>query len=103
MISLHVDLRVLPQNREAFLDAITAQGRASIEREPGCLQFDVVVDRADDCHFMLYEVYTDAGALDAHRVTEHYPVWDAAAKKYVGTMKVTVCEHVQALPEPVAR
>jgi len=65
--------------REAFLAAITADAEASMRDEPGCVRFDVIADAADPDRFMLYELYRDQGALEAHRRTVHFRRWREAA------------------------
>lgn len=83
MIALVVSLQVKPGHRDAFLDAITANARASFTDEPGCEHFDVAVDTADDHHFVLYELYRDRAALDAHRDAPHFATWRRAAEQHV--------------------
>ena len=83
LIALFVTLHVRPALRERFLAAITTQGATSLEREPGCLQFDVCEDTADPNRFLLYEVYEDRAALDAHRETPHFAAWQEAASECV--------------------
>lgn len=57
---------------EAFLMAARADAEASLAGEPGCLQFDVFVDReAAPARVMFYEVYADRAAFDAHLETPH--------------------------------
>lgn len=57
---------------DAFLAAARADAEASVADEPGCLQFDVFVDRAArPAKVMFYEVYTDRAAFDAHLETPH--------------------------------
>lgn len=57
---------------DAFLAAARADAEASVADEPGCLQFDVFVDRATrPAMVMFYEVYTDRAAFDAHLETPH--------------------------------
>ncbi len=59
-------------NLDAFLDAAHADAAQSVATEPGCLQFDVVIDRsAQPAKVMFYEVYTDRAAFDAHLETPH--------------------------------
>ena len=78
MIALFVTLDVRPALRERLVAAITAQAAASLEREPGCLQFDVCIDTADPNRVLLYEVYEDEAAFDAHGRTPHFAAWRAA-------------------------
>jgi quinol monooxygenase YgiN len=61
--------------RAEFLEVISENAEASLNGEPGCLRFDVLEDLADDHHFYLYEIYSDAQAVDAHRRTPHYIRW----------------------------
>jgi len=50
--------------------------RRGARKEPGCKQFDVVVDPKDRASVMLYEVYADEKAFEQHQQT-------AAFRKYV--------------------
>ena len=72
---LQVDIRIKPENVDAFM-ARLAENAAAARREPGCRQFDVVVDPTDRAHVMLYEVYDDEKAFEQHQQTP-------AFKKYV--------------------
>jgi autoinducer 2-degrading protein len=90
VIALFVNLHVRPALRERLLAAITAQGAASLEREPGCLQFDICVDDDDPNHVLLYEVYEDEAAFDAHGKTPHFAVWRAAADECVEQLERTL-------------
>jgi quinol monooxygenase YgiN len=75
MFVLSVDLRIKPENVEAFITKAVENAAAS-RKEPGCRQFDVLVDPKDRTRVMLYEVYADDKAFDAHQQTAHF-------KKYV--------------------
>jgi quinol monooxygenase YgiN len=66
------EFHVAPSNLEAFLAAARADAEASLANEPGCLQFDVVVDRsASPVRVVFYEVYAGRAAFDAHLETPH--------------------------------
>src|SRR5204862_5682421 len=43
-----------------------------VQTEPGSMRFDVLESRKDIRRFMLYELYRDDAALDAHRRTPHF-------------------------------
>ena len=60
--------RVRPDRVEDFLAATLANARASLT-EPGVLRFDVLQDQADPAHVVLVEVYRDADAPAAHKLT----------------------------------
>jgi quinol monooxygenase YgiN len=90
VIALFVTLDVRPARREMLMAAITAQAAASLEREPGCLQFDVCVDTAGPNRVMLYEVYEDEAAFDAHGTTPYFAAWREAADECVEHLERTV-------------
>jgi (4S)-4-hydroxy-5-phosphonooxypentane-2,3-dione isomerase len=69
-----VHVHVKPEHREAFLEATLDNARNSTQ-EPGNLRFDVIQQADDPNRFMLYEVYRDAAAADAHKQTAHYARW----------------------------
>jgi autoinducer 2-degrading protein len=54
---------------------VLANGREA-RKEPGCRQFEVLVDAADRTKVVLFEVYDDEKAFEAHQQTPHF-------KKYV--------------------
>ena len=96
MIALFVTLDVRPALRERLVAAITAQAAASLEREPGCLQFDVCIDTADPNRVLLYEVYEDEAVFDAHGRTPHFAAWRAAADECVEHLERTVTSIVSS-------
>jgi len=75
MFVLTVQLRIKPENVEAFMSKL-AENAKNARKEPGCKQFDVLVDPNDKTKAMLYEVYNDDKAFEAHQATPHF-------KKYV--------------------
>jgi (4S)-4-hydroxy-5-phosphonooxypentane-2,3-dione isomerase len=81
VLALVVSIESPPESRERFLAAIRAQAAASLEREPGCLRFDVCESVDDPNRFVLYEVYADDAAWDAHPRTEHFARWRQAAEE----------------------
>ncbi len=74
MLIVHVNIQVVPDQLDAFLDASLANARASLQ-EPGILRFDVIQDLADPSHVLLVEVYRDDAAAAAHKETAHYATW----------------------------
>src|SRR5258708_37853659 len=78
MFVLSVDLRIKPENVESFI-AKAVENAADSRKEPGCRQFDVLVDPKDRTQGMLYEVYADEKAFDAHQQTAHFKKYIAEA------------------------
>jgi len=77
-----VDLDILPAERDNFLAALKENGAAAVT-EPGCKRFDILNLASDPNHFLLYEVYENEAALKAHRETDHFKKFAAAAAKMV--------------------
>ena len=75
MFVLQVNIRIKQENVEAFMKKALENAREA-RKEPGCRQFDVLVDPNDQARVMLYEVYDDDKAFEAHQQTPHF-------KKYV--------------------
>ena len=74
---LQVNIRIKPENVDAFMSKVIENGRAA-RSEPGCRQFEVLVDPDDKTKVMLFEVYDDQKAFEAHQA-------GAAFKKYLDT------------------
>ena len=63
---LQVNIRIKPENVDAFMQKLQANAAAA-RKEPGCKQFDVLVDPQDKTRVMLYEVYDDEKAFELHQ------------------------------------
>ena len=75
---LEVKLRIKPENVENFM-ARLAENAKGARAEPGCRTFDVSVDPNDRTSVMLYEVYADEKAFEAHQQTPHFQKYLAEA------------------------
>ena len=75
-----VEFLVKPEFVSRFTRLIRANAKASLEREPGCRRFDVLLGPADPCRFVLYEIYDDAAAFDRHIETRHFKSFAAATE-----------------------
>ena len=84
---LIVEFQVKPESLEKFNQAIAINAKASVADEPGCRQFDVLVDPEDRTKAMLYEVYLDEKAFDAHQQTAHFKKYLAEAVPLLATRK----------------
>ena len=81
MLSLLVQMTVRPGRREEFLAGMAANAESSVRDEPGCLRFDVCSVEGDENRFLLYELYTDADALVAHKAAPHFVQWRTVAEQ----------------------
>lgn len=94
MIAKWIKVRVKPELRQKFLDAIEADAVGSERDESGCVRFNVLQDDADENIYYFYEVYRDQAAVEAHRAAPHYAVWKAAADTLDGPTERIECSSV---------
>jgi quinol monooxygenase YgiN len=91
-----VDFKVKPGQMAEFRQLIDDNARASVRDEPGCSRFDVCADRKDAERILLYEIYDDRAAFDAHLKTRHFAVFNEASAPLVADKIVAeydlVCE-----------
>ena len=89
MFVLVVHLKVKPENVDAFMTKLAENAR-NARKEPGCKQFDVLVDPNDKTKVMLYEVYNDEKAFEAHQQTPHFKKYLAEAVSLLASRERSV-------------
>jgi quinol monooxygenase YgiN len=72
---LQVNIKIKPENVDSFMNQVLENARAA-RSERGCRQFEVLMDPEDKTSIMLFEVYDDQKAFEAHQAGD-------AFKKYV--------------------
>ncbi len=89
------DFTIKPGCEDAFMALARDDARASVADEPGCQAFDAVIpDDAPD-HVILYEVYDDRDAFEAHLRQPHYaPFRDGVPALTEGPPAVRFCRRV---------
>ena len=75
---LAVNIRIKPEHVDAFMKGVLENARAA-RKEPGCRQFEVLVDPNDRSKAMLFEIYDDESAFEAHQATPHFKKYLAEA------------------------
>ncbi len=81
------EFEVPAASREEFLELCRYDSTSSVRDEPGCRQFDALtIDDAPDA-VVLYEVYDDKAAFDAHLQTPHYATFADGVKRLEVTQK----------------
>ena len=75
---LVVNIRIKPESVDKFMQDLKANAREA-RKEPGCRQFEVLVDPKDGTKIMLFEVYDDEKAFEAHQATPHFKKYLAEA------------------------
>jgi quinol monooxygenase YgiN len=65
-LALIASVEVAPGRRDEFLPLLKAHAARCLKDELGTLQFDVLLPHDDGDKVMLYELYEDQAAFDAH-------------------------------------
>lgn len=95
MFGIFASVIVNPEHRKQFLSTIQDTARRSIQEEAGCVRFDVFQDKSQKNRYLLYEVYVDQTAFEAHLVTPHAQRAMEGAKSWAeGPFDVTRAESV---------
>jgi len=79
-LALLVEMKIRTGRRDEFMPLILTNARRSLAEEPGCRRFDVLLPADGADRVILYEIYDDEVAFDAHRITEHYIEFKVAAR-----------------------
>jgi len=72
MISLVIVVEVNPDQVEKFITYLTEEAADAIANEPGCRDFVISQSATERNVFTLAEFYDDDAALEAHRLTPHF-------------------------------
>ncbi|TWT43107.1 putative quinol monooxygenase [Botrimarina hoheduenensis] len=93
-----VKFRARTEFAERFRALVYEQAANSLGREAACRRFDVAFDPNNGAAYLLYEVYDDRAAFDAHLQTEHFKVFDAAVRDGIESKEVSCWELADGNP-----
>lgn len=95
-----VEFKIHHGQMAAFRKLMDENARASCRDEPGCRRFDVLTSAKDPDHILLYEIYDDRAAFDAHVKTRHFAVFNTESAPLIAEKVVKeyalVCEGTAA-------
>lgn len=81
MLVVLVTVTVKREALAEFERAILENAARAVEREPGCIRFEVSQREDDPAEWLFYEVYTDAAAFEFHRRQPHFAAYQAVADR----------------------
>ncbi len=84
--------RVKPGTRDQFVDIAKIDAQASVANEPGCHRFDVLVPHDAPDRVMLYEIYENKAAFDAHLETPHLKAFRDGIADLVDDRDISMCD-----------
>jgi (4S)-4-hydroxy-5-phosphonooxypentane-2,3-dione isomerase len=88
-------IAVAPEKREQILPLLMAHRARCLKDEAGTLQFDVVLPREDDSRILIYEVYQDDAAFEAHRNASSIAQWREETSGMAVKVIATRCSPVE--------
>ncbi len=94
LFAIFVDFHLKPGVRTQFRRLSDENADASVRTEPGCLQFDVIEPEGEADRVMLYEIYSDRAAFDAHLKTGHFRIFAEASESLFLQKTVKRCDLV---------
>jgi autoinducer 2-degrading protein len=95
MYVLIVTIKIKPEHRESFMEAMLGDAVGSVSNEPGCFRFDVFEDEEDANTIYLNEVYRDKAALEDHTQAPHFIKWrDTVKDWFAETPQVAHCTNI---------
>ncbi len=89
-----VEFSLIPRYLEEFVARVRQQAADSLAREAGCRVFDVCRDPEREDHVLLYEVYDDRAAFDAHLASAHFLDFDATVSGWVRDKQLRLLEKI---------
>ncbi len=85
-----VEFDVSPDKQAEFRRMVLENAAASMREELGCRQFDVLEPVGEpNSRFILYEIYEDEAAFEAHTSTPHYQVFSELVSTMIVERKIT--------------
>jgi quinol monooxygenase YgiN len=89
MFVLVVNVEVRPELLDELRPVLLENARRSVERDPGCLRFDVHKVEGSERHFVFYEVYESEPDWHAHRRSPHFLAYQAVAERALVSRTLT--------------
>jgi quinol monooxygenase YgiN len=86
-----VKYRVRPSRMTEFLSLLRAHIARTKAREPGCLQFELLMPHRETDAVHLYEVYADEAAFDFHNVSQTLADYKLQSEPLLLERKITWC------------
>ena len=84
-----VEFTITPGEMPRFMPLMLENAERSLQDEPGCRRFDVLT--GEDGRVILYEIYDDEPAFQAHCRSPHFHRFDAASKPLVTGKRIERC------------
>ena len=84
-----VKLQIRPELVGEFKTAILKNAELSVQRDLGCVRFDVLQQEDDPTRWFLYEVYEREQAWVDHRASAHFVAFMEVGNRAIVTRELT--------------
>lgn len=74
---------------DQFHAEVLKNAKQSLDNEPGCRRFDVLVPEEPANRIVLYEIYDDEAAFQAHLQTPHFAAFDETVRDWIAERSLT--------------
>jgi autoinducer 2-degrading protein len=91
-----VEFKIKPDAMQHFMPLMLENAESSLRDEPGCRRFDVLT--GEDGRVILYEIYDDEAAFQAHLKAPHFHRFDEASKALIAAKRVERCKLFNYVP-----
>lgn len=88
-------IEVTPGKKDQVASALMAHRARCLKDEPGTLQFDVMLPREDDSKVLVYEVFQDDAAFEAHQNAPSVAQWRKETAGMIVNIIGTRCTPVE--------
>jgi autoinducer 2-degrading protein len=89
MFIVLVKVQVKPELLGEFKTAILENAELSVQRDPGCVRFDVLQQEDDPTRWFFYEVYEEEQAWVQHRGAPHFLAFKKVGDRAILSRDVT--------------
>jgi quinol monooxygenase YgiN len=89
-----VEFTLQPEFVARFRERVKRQAGDSLQNESGCHVFDICIDPRRHDFVLLYEVYSDRAAFDAHLASAHFVDFDDGVRDWIRDRRVAVFERI---------
>ena len=90
-IALVVEIQTQAGQRDAFLARLHQHKANVLANEPGCKGFEILLAEDDADSLVLYELYQDEAALEAHDAAPYFQAYRADTAAMIANRRRILC------------
>jgi len=93
-VALMVEFSVKPESLTDFIELMRSHAVLTLESEPGCEKFEVLVPQENNNCIFLYELYTDSEAVEEHMTSDLLASTRGSYDNMITSKRVIWCDVV---------